>query len=107
MASAKRDNFLMLYFVSPIPYMGFQGGSVVKNLPSKQETWIQSLGWEDTLEKELATHSSILAYKIPWMEKAGRLKSMRLQRIGHNLVTKQQQKLFLSIHYTQFVISKW
>ena len=53
--------------------MGFSGGSVVKNPPSKQETWIQSLGWEDTLEKELATHSSILAYKIPWMEKAGRL----------------------------------
>ena len=46
---------------------------MVKNPPSKQETWIQSLGWEDTLEKELATHSSILAYKIPWMEKAGRL----------------------------------
>ena len=73
MDSAKRDNILILYFVLPVPHMGFSGGSVVKNPPSKQETWIQSLGWEDTLEKELATHSSILAYKIPWMEKAGRL----------------------------------
>ena len=73
MDSAKRDNFLILYFVLSIPHMGLSGGSVVKNPPSKQETWIQSLGWEDTLEKELATHSSILAYKIPWMEKAGRL----------------------------------
>ena len=44
----------------------FPGGSVVKNLPAKQETWVQSLGTEDDVEKEMATHSSILAWKIPW-----------------------------------------
>jgi len=46
---------------------------VVKNLPEMQETWVQSLGWEDPLEKEMATHSSIVAWEIPWMEESGRL----------------------------------
>ena len=50
-----------------------------KNLPAVQETWVQSLGWEDPLEKEMATHSSILAWKIPWTGESGRLQSMRLQ----------------------------
>ena len=49
---------------------------MVKRLPTMQETWVQSLGWEDLLEKEMATHSSILAWKIPWMEEFGRLQSM-------------------------------
>ena len=57
---------------------------LVKNLPAVQETWIQSLGWEDPLEKEMATHSSILAWRIPWMEEPGRLQSAGLQRVGHN-----------------------
>ena len=48
--------------------MGFPGGSAVKNLPTMQETWVQSLGWEDTLEKERATYSSIFAWRIPWIE---------------------------------------
>ena len=47
---------------------GFPGGSMVKNLPAKQETWVQSLGWEDPLEKEMATHPSILACRMPWTE---------------------------------------
>ena len=46
---------------------GFPGGSAVKNLPAMQETWVQSLGWEEFLEKEIATHSSILAWKIAWI----------------------------------------
>ena len=46
---------------------------MVKRLPTMQETWVQSLGWEDLLEKEMATHSSILGWKIPWMEEPGRL----------------------------------
>ena len=46
---------------------------LVESLPAKQETWIQSLGWEDSLEKEVATHSGILAWKIPWMEEPGRV----------------------------------
>ena len=56
----------------------------VKNLPAMQETWVQSLGREDPLEKEMATHSSILAWSIPWTEKPGRLLSMGLQRVKHN-----------------------
>ena len=56
------------------------GNSVVKNPPAKQETWIRSLGWEDPLEKEMATHSSILAWEIPWTEKSGGLQSMGWQK---------------------------
>ena len=56
----------------------------VKNPPAKQETWVQSLGWEDPLEEGMATHFSILAWRIPWTEKPGRLKSMQLQRVGHD-----------------------
>ena len=56
----------------------------VKRLPTMQETGVQSLGWEDLLEKEMATHSSILAWKIPWMEEPGRLQSMGSQRVGHD-----------------------
>jgi len=56
--------------------MGFPSGSVVKNLPAKQETWIRSLGWEDPLANEMAPHSSILAWEIPWTEELGGLQSM-------------------------------
>jgi len=56
----------------------------VKCLPAMQETWVQSLGLEDPLEKEMAMHSSTLAWKIPWMEEHGRLQSMGLQRVGHD-----------------------
>ena len=55
----------------------------VKRLPTKLDTWVQSLGWEDLLEKEMATHSSILAWKIPWMEEPGWRQSMGSQRVGH------------------------
>ena len=56
----------------------------VKHLPTMWEIWIQSLGQEDPLEKEMATHSSTLAWKIPWMEEPGGLQSMGLQRVGHD-----------------------
>ena len=56
----------------------------VKNLPAMQETPVQSLGWEDPLEKGMATHSSILAWRIPWTEEAGVLQSIDLQRVGHD-----------------------
>ena len=56
----------------------------VKHLPAMQETRVQFLGWEDPLEKEIATHSSILAWKIPWVEKPVRLQSMGSQRVGHD-----------------------
>ena len=54
---------------------------MVKRLPAMQETGVQSLGWDDLLEKEMATHSSILAWKIPWTEEPGRLHSMGSQRV--------------------------
>ena len=57
---------------------------MVKRLPTMQEIRVQSLDWEDPLEKEMATHSSILAWKIPWMEEPGRLQSMGSERVGHN-----------------------
>ena len=56
----------------------------VKLLPTMWETQVQSLGREDLLEKEMATYSSILTWKIPWMEEPGRLQSMGLQRVGHD-----------------------
>ena len=64
--------------------MGFPGGSAVKNLPAMQETWVLSLGREDPLEKEMATHSSILAWEIPWTEEPGGLQSMGSQRVRHD-----------------------
>ena len=60
----------------------------VKCLPTVWETWVQSLGREDPLEKEMATHFSTLAWKIPWMEEPGRLQSMGLQRVRHDWVTE-------------------
>ena len=56
----------------------------VKHLPAMQETWDQSLGWEDPLEKGVETHSSILAWRIPWMEEPGGLQSTGLQRVRHD-----------------------
>ena len=57
---------------------------MVKHLPTVWETWVRSLGQEDPLEKEMATHSSTLAWKIPWTEERSRLQSMGSQRVGHN-----------------------
>ena len=57
---------------------------LVKNLPAMQETPVRFLGWEDPLEKEMAIHSSILAWKIPWTEEPGRLQSMESLRVGHD-----------------------
>jgi len=66
-------------------FMGaFLVAQLVKNLPAVQETRARSLGWEDPLEKQMATHFSILAWKISWREEPGGLQSMGLQRVGHN-----------------------
>ena len=56
---------------------------MAKNLPAVQETWVQSLGWEDSLEKEMATHSSILAWRMPWTETPGGLETWS-QRVRHD-----------------------
>ena len=74
---------------------GFPGGSVVKNLPAVQETWVRSLGWEDPLEKEMATHSSILPWRISWTEEPGGYSPWCCKRITRHLVTKQQEQLLL------------
>ena len=71
---------------------------MVKNSPAKQEMWVPSLGWDDPLEKEMATHSSVLDWQIPWTEESGWLQSMGWQRVGHDLVTKQQQQQGRSYH---------
>ena len=73
----------------------------VKNPTTMQETWIQSLGWEDPLEKELATHPSILAWEIPWTEEPGGVQSMGSQRVAkwpHHLATKQHYKVHFQGH---------
>ena len=57
---------------------------MVKHLPPMRETWLQSLGWEDLLKKEMATRSNTLACKIPWLEEPGRLQSMGSLRVGHD-----------------------
>ena len=68
----------------------------LKHLPGMRETQVQSLGWEDPLQKEMATHSSTLAWRIPWREEPGRLQSMGLQRVGHNWAT--------SLHLTKGLV---
>ena len=68
---------MVALFIFPVAQM-------VKNLPAMQETWVRSLDQEDSLEKEVAAHSSILAWRIPWTEEPGGLQSMVSQRVGHN-----------------------
>ena len=67
--------------MSPTPAIASLIAQSVKNLPAVQETQVQFLSWEDSLEKEMAAHSSILAWRIPWIEKPGRLQSMGLQEM--------------------------
>ena len=70
-----------------LPMMTSLVAYMVKHLTTVRETQVQSLGWEDPLEKEMATHSSTLAWKIPWTEKHGRLQSMGSQRVRHDWVS--------------------
>ena len=79
----EKHYFVMLYRL----LQSFPGGSVVKNLPAvqeKQEMRVRSLGWEDPLEEEMATYSSILAWRITWAEEPGMLQSMGPQRVRHD-----------------------
>ena len=75
-----KSSFLYIYHKLPYNLVAQR----VKHLLAMWETWVRSLGQEDTLEKEMATHSSALAWKIPWMEMPGRLQSTGLQRVGHD-----------------------
>ena len=74
--------FVLSHFYLCHSILWIAGGSVIKNLPAVQ--WVLFLGWKDSLEEEMATHSSILAGKIPWTEKNVRLQFMGLQRVGHD-----------------------
>ena len=87
---------LFFFFLIVMVGIGFLGGSVVKNLFAMHETWVQSLGWEDPLEKEMATHSSAVALEIPWTAEPGGLHPCGCQRAGHHLETKQQQTKWFS-----------
>ena len=80
------NTFQASIFYQLNPQSSFHGGLVVKNPPAMQEMWVGSLDWEDPLEKGMATHSSIFAWRIPWTEEPGRLQSMGLQKsqIGHS-----------------------
>ena len=75
------DDYTELWVLAPLV------AQTVKHLPTMPETWVQSLGWEDPLEKEMTTHSSVLAWRIPWTEEPGGLQSMGLQIVSHDWVT--------------------
>ena len=74
----------------------------VKNPPAIQETWVQSLGWEDPLEKGMATHSNIMAWRTPWTEEPGRLQSMGSQRVGHDFATNTA--LHFTVKQTEYTV---
>ena len=78
--------------------LGFPGGSVVKNLPALQEMRVWPLGPKVLLEKEMSTHSSFLAWEIPWTEEPGGLQSMGSKRVRYDLLTKQQQHTYIIHH---------
>ena len=78
----------------------------IGSLPAMRETRVWSLGWEDPLEKEMATHSSTLAWKIPWTEEPGRLKSMGSQRVGHDWATSLLIILDLLGHLSPTTLSE-
>ena len=80
MKSAFLVMLVLLFFSSA----NVRVAQMVKRLPAMRETWVQSQGREDPLEKEMATHSSILAWKIPWIEEPGGLQSIGSQRVGHD-----------------------
>ena len=71
---------------------------MLTNLPAVPETWVQSLGQKDPLEKGMATHSSILAWRTPWTEESGGLQSLGSQRVGHDLATKTKCGIMGNIH---------
>ena len=102
------SNWTELKKVSDTDVRGKQGGllplsllslvaQTVRHLPTMWETLVWSLGWEDSLEREMAPHSSTLVWKIPWMEESGRLQSMGSQRVGHNWVTSLSFFAFQSL----------
>ena len=82
---------------------------MVKNLPAIWDTWVWSLGWDDPLEKEMATHSSILAWRIPWTDESCGLQSMGSKRVGHDWVTKHSPIVSVPsswLHLNKYLVPK-
>ena len=99
--------WVCFYFVE---FVVFPTGSMVKNLPTMQETWVWSLDQEDPLEEEMATHSSILAWRISWTEEPGWLQSTGSQKVGHDWVTEHTHtQTHIFVHLFCFLDStyKW
>ena len=89
---------------------GFLVAQSGKNLPSMQETWVRALGWEDPLEKDMATQSSIPAWRIPWTEEPSKLTVHGSQRVRHNRATKHSTVIwclteFIGLDYDKFLFS--
>ena len=84
--------------------MGFPGGSTVKNLPARKEMWVQSLGQEDLLSKEIPTYSCMLAWETPCAEEPGRLQSWH-HRVRHDLATKEKQQTISIFHFRKKVVN--
>ena len=96
---------MFIIFVLPFQWVGASlVAQRLKRLPPMQETQVQSLGQGDPLERETVTHSSILAWRIPWMEKPGRLQSTGSQRVGHDWVTSQAPP---SVSKSGIVVRTW
>ena len=95
LSEVKSSDFFIAYFCG----IGFSGGSVVKNLPAMQEAQVQALGQVDPLEKEMSTHSSILAWEIPWTEEPGGLQSMGLRKSRTGMSSRQQQTETVGFKY--------
>ena len=90
--------FFLVYWASLV-------AQLVKNLPAMLETWVWSLGWEGAMEKGTATHSSIMAWRIPWTEEPGELQSMGSQRVRHDWVTFTFQAI--STYFTKFFFQQF
>ena len=91
-------------------HLGFLVAQIINSLPAMWETWVRSLGWEDPLEKEIAIHSSILPWKIPWMKEPGGLQSVGCQRVRHDwanntltIITHLRQ-INIQMYWEQFLI---
>ena len=97
--------------INPEPRISAPGASLVaqsvKNLPAMQETQIQSLGWEDPLEKGMAAHSTILVGEFPWTEEPGRVQSMGLQRVGHDWAANTFTFIAHFVTFKNALIGTW
>ena len=94
------------FIVSGLTFRSLIHFELVNHMPAMQETWVRFLSREDPLEKEMAAHSSILVWRIPWTEEPGVLQSMGPQKVRHDLATEKQQASFKSVHSDPLSIFK-